>query len=108
MPDPRSKSSTARGYGYAWQKAREGFLRSHPLCVMHQQRGKVEAATVVDHIKPHRGDQKLFWDQANWQPLCKPCHDSFKQRQEKSGRASGACGLDGLPHDPRHPWFQPA
>ena len=32
-------------------------------------------ATVVDHIKPHRGDQKLFWDQNNWQPLCKEHHD---------------------------------
>jgi 5-methylcytosine-specific restriction protein A len=27
-------TSTQRGYGYKWQKAREGFLRSHPLCVM--------------------------------------------------------------------------
>ena len=32
-------------------------------------------ATVVDHIIPHKGDQKLFWDTRNWQPLCKPCHD---------------------------------
>lgn len=24
---------------------------------------------------PHRGDQKLFWDESNWQALCKPCHD---------------------------------
>ncbi|MHA6731654.1 hypothetical protein [Devosia sp. A369] len=21
---------------------------------------------VVDHIVPHRGDQRLFWDRANW------------------------------------------
>ena len=26
------------------------------------KRGKYVRATVVDHIKPHRGDQKLFWD----------------------------------------------
>lgn len=32
-------------------------------------------ANVVDHIKPHRGDKVLFWDSANWQPLCKECHD---------------------------------
>jgi 5-methylcytosine-specific restriction protein A len=30
---------------------------------------------VVDHIIPHRGDQYLFWDQENWQALCKDCHD---------------------------------
>ena len=32
-------------------------------------------ATVVDHIKPHRGDQKLFWDRSNWQPLCEHHHN---------------------------------
>lgn len=30
---------------------------------------------VVDHIKPHRGDQKLFWDRRNWQPLCEHHHN---------------------------------
>lgn len=24
-------------------------------------------ATVVDHITPHRGDKKLFWDEGNLQ-----------------------------------------
>lgn len=32
-------------------------------------------ATVVDHIIPHRGDQKLFWDRGNWQPLCEHHHN---------------------------------
>nr|WP_307877464.1 MULTISPECIES: HNH endonuclease [unclassified Rhizobium] len=41
-------------------------------------------ASVVDHIIPHRGDQALFWHHANWQPLCAPCHNSVKQRQECS------------------------
>ena len=31
--------------------------------------------TVVDHIRPHRGDPVLFWDEKNWQSLCKSCHD---------------------------------
>lgn len=31
--------------------------------------------TVVDHIVPHRGDQKLFWDRGNWQPLCEHHHN---------------------------------
>ncbi len=43
-------------------------------------------ATVVDHIKPHRGDPKLFWDQENWQALCARHHDRDKQREER-GRA---------------------
>ena len=36
---------------------------------------KLTPATVVDHIIPHRGDKRLFWDEKNWQPLCKDCHD---------------------------------
>jgi 5-methylcytosine-specific restriction protein A len=30
---------------------------------------------VVDHIVPHRGREQLFWDESNWQALCKACHD---------------------------------
>jgi len=40
-----------------------------------QRNGKLSPATVVDHILPHRGDEDLFWDESNWQPLCKRCHD---------------------------------
>ena len=40
------------------------------------------AASIVDHIVAHRGDQSLFWDKANWQPLCVHCHSSLKQSQE--------------------------
>jgi len=60
------QTSSQRGYGYKWQKAREQFLREHPLCLMCQAQGRVEAATVVDHITPHRGDQSLFWRRSNW------------------------------------------
>ena len=63
-------SASERGYGRTWQKARTIFLKKHPVCVVC---GKM--ATVVDHIIPHRGDDKLFWDESNWQPLCKACHD---------------------------------
>ena len=30
---------------------------------------------LLDHIIPHRGDQKLFWDRSNWQPLCEHHHN---------------------------------
>lgn len=84
----RSSDMTAadRGYGYRWQKARERYLRLHPLCRMCEEAGHVTVATVVDHKVPHRGDQALFWDESNWQPLCKPHHDGEKQRQENAAR----------------------
>ena len=82
-----SKTSTQRGYGYAWQQARAGHLRSHPLCRMCEASGLYRAATVVDHIQAHRGDQSVFWDRSNWQSLCATCHSSTKQRDEKRGAA---------------------
>jgi 5-methylcytosine-specific restriction protein A len=79
------KTSTQRGYGYKWQKARERYLLDHPLCVYCDRHGLTAAASVVDHKIPHRGDQDLFWDEANWQSWCKPCHDSVKQAEEAGG-----------------------
>lgn len=100
-------SSTQRGYGSRWQKARATFLERHPLCADHQKRGHIVPATVVDHITPHRGDQTLFWDKTNWQSLCKQCHDGHKQRLERGGAITG-CDVTGLPLDPAHHWAKPS
>ena len=70
------ESATVRGYDIRWQAARRLFLRAHPLCVECLKHGILRPATVVDHIVPHRGDANLFWDEDNWQPLCKRCHDT--------------------------------
>lgn len=67
--------SDSRGYNTQWRKTRSAYLRRHPLCVECQKQGKLSPATIVDHIIPHRGDQMLFWDESNWQALCKRCHD---------------------------------
>ena len=47
----------------------------NPFCVKCYEEGHITMATVVDHIVPHRGDQKLFWDRGNWQPLCEHHHN---------------------------------
>lgn len=77
------QTSAQRGYGYKWQQARALFLKANPLCIRCQAEGRVEAATVVDHITPHRGDQSLFWRRSNWQPLCATHHSRDKQREEQ-------------------------
>ena len=69
------KSSYERGYNSKWRKARLVFLNQHPLCKRCYDNGRLVRATVVDHIIPHRGDQELFWDMTNWQPLCERCHN---------------------------------
>lgn len=70
------ETAAQRGYGWRWQKAREGWLRAHPLCVRCEARGLVVVGTDVDHIVPHKGDMELFWDRTNWQTLCGTCHDT--------------------------------
>lgn len=91
-------TAAARGYGYRWQKARAAFLSipENVLCRMCAREGRITEATVVDHIVPHKGDQVLFWDRANWQPLCAPHHNSDKQAEER-GVAKVRTGLDGWP-----------
>lgn len=90
-------------YGRKWKAARLVHLQQEPLCRYCQQQGRVTAATVVDHITPHKGDLKLFWSRSNWQSLCKPHHDATKQREERTGAVLG-CDKDGYPVDPKHHW----
>lgn len=69
-----------------WLDYREGWMRAHPVCgdrlngrsKEHSEcarAGRVVAATDLDHIVAHRGDDDgLFWDPNNHQSLCKRCH----------------------------------
>lgn len=75
--------SAGRGYDSKWRNARSRYLKKHPLCVRCQEQGKLVKATVVDHIKPHRGDMILFWDESNWQALCKKCHDTKTMTEDR-------------------------
>ena len=73
-------SSAQRGYDRRWRKYRLHFLRQNPLCAKCGA-----AATVVDHVIPHRGSKKLFWDYDNHQALCVHCH-TIKTGQENRER----------------------
>ncbi len=80
-PEPRHQKKLgahARGYTRKWEAYRLRFLAKHPLCELHlKDVGIYVVATVVDHIQPHKGDMKLFWQASNHRALCKPCHDRF-------------------------------
>ena len=78
--DRRRPTASQRGYGSKWRAARDAFLKINDRCAWP---GCGELATLVDHIIPHRGDNHLFWDSSNWQPLCAPCHNRRKQRAER-------------------------
>lgn len=83
-------------YGKRWQKLRAHHLAQHPLCALHLTRGEVVAASVVDHVTPHRGDVRLFWN-GKLQSLCKRCHDSDKQAEERQPEGPPMVGEDGYP-----------
>jgi 5-methylcytosine-specific restriction enzyme A len=73
-----------------------------PLCVMCEQEGKTTPAELIDHVIPHKGDAKLFWDPKNCQSLCRFHHDSAKRKDERRGYST-QIGEDGWPVDGNHP-----
>jgi 5-methylcytosine-specific restriction enzyme A len=80
--DRRRGSASERGYDHRWSKASKGHLRREPVCRGCQAVGRVTAATLTDHIVPHRGDTALFWQKANWQSCCDWHHVVIKQLLE--------------------------
>jgi len=83
--EPQRGNSNMRGDTYRWHKLRKRFLDRYPLCGMRPvglvpvrsqcaEDGWLTPATLVDHVVPHRGNARLFWDEQNWQSLCASCH----------------------------------
>ena len=107
------KSARWRGKG----GRRALHLNVEPVCRMCKARGIINDGSrtmagdiqtdarrrflVVDHIEPHRGDERLFFE-GSLQTLCPDHHDSIKQAQEARG-FSCEVGLDGWPLDAQHP-----
>lgn len=80
-----------------WRKLRLIHLGADPLCRMCADEGRIKAATVVDHIRAHKGDLSLFWDMGNWQSLCAPHHNAHAQSRDRTGTERQIIGLDGWP-----------
>lgn len=88
--DERRGSAHSRGYTGEWKRAREAYLRDNPLCVHCRADHCITPATVVDHVVPHKGNMRLFWDQNNWQALCKMHHDRKTATEDGGfGRVAG-------------------
>ena len=70
-----------------WRDLRLRIFRRDLYTCQRPRCGRVEVNTsllVCDHVRPHRGDVRLFWDETNLQTLCKSCHDTIKQREEQA------------------------
>jgi 5-methylcytosine-specific restriction endonuclease McrA len=79
-------SARERGYDRTWSAASIDHRRRHPLCAYCELRGRVTAATLVDHLYPHRVYAGVFWNREWWVSSCAPCHSGFKQALERRGR----------------------
>jgi hypothetical protein len=84
-----------------WIHRRDLQLQAEPLCAHCLLIGKIEPATIVDHVEPHRGNWTAFHT-GKLQSLCRLHHD-IKRAEEFRG-FSTACDSEGYPLDPKHPW----
>ena len=82
-----------------YRNARQYFLNAHPLCAHCQEAGYTVAAEELDHIRPVHKRPDLFWDRANWQGLCKPCHELKSEAEWHAMRRKRVWGatIDGDP-----------
>ena len=70
-----------------WKRERAEYLAANPYCVAPS--GDEMSAlcwatsTVVDHRIPHRGDEQAFWNQNNWNALCRGCHNAKTGRETR-------------------------
>lgn len=83
--DQRRGTAAERGYDSRWAAYAKDYKRRNPLCVYIREDGRPchRPAEHVDHIKRVSGaDDRLFWDEANHQPLCAVCH-GLKTRLEE-------------------------
>jgi 5-methylcytosine-specific restriction endonuclease McrA len=89
-----------------WQQLRQHILAKQPYCqcIYHKGQDRTALSEVVDHITPHRGDKRTFFNATNLQALTKHCHDKHKQRQERSGVIAGT-DSQGNPIDPSANWW---
>lgn len=86
VQDERRGTAYSRGYDRTWRKAREMYLAEHPLCVMCEAEGRVNAASVVDHIVSISDAPHLRLDTNNFRSLCKRHHDQRTAREQAWGR----------------------
>jgi 5-methylcytosine-specific restriction endonuclease McrA len=87
-----------------WRMIRKEHIMREPLCVMCGQMGRIEAATVVDHITPHKGNEEMFYA-GPFQSLCATHHNSTKARIENSGVQIGG-DVNGQPIDNDSHWYR--
>ena len=58
---------------YRWTRESKAFREMNPLCAICEKEGILTPSEVTDHIIPASICDDFF-DQSNWQALCKKCN----------------------------------
>ena len=96
-PDPTHSDNWRVWYTHSrWRTLRARQLEREPLCRFCTEEGRVELATVVDHVTPHKGDRVAFW-KGPFRSLCKRCHDSTAKLEQGGKKPRWQIGADGWP-----------
>lgn len=67
------KRSADEYHTWKWTRLSRAYRAAHPLCAECLKKGLFVPAQVVDHIIPAAICDD-FWDENNWQSLCRPCN----------------------------------
>lgn len=96
----------------AWQRLRAAKLADQPTCEPCAMRGRVVAASVVDHRVSIAAGGDPFPSLDGLMSMCPSCHgvktaarDAPHIRAKGDGVAFKGCSLDGVPIDPSHPFM---
>ena len=81
--ESRRLSPSQRGYDRQWQRLRRMKLARQPFCAECSRRGRIVAATDVDHIVPLANGGTNADD--NLQSLCHSCHSRKTADQRGKG-----------------------
>ena len=74
-PHNQTRFERQNMYDWEWKIYRRRYLKHNPNCYCCNNK-----ATVVDHIKPHKGDENLFKQLDNHLPLCQFHHNVITGR----------------------------
>ena len=62
-----------------------GRIRYAVPCREH---GYTVAAVEIDHIEPVTRAPERFWDETDWQPICRSCHEDKSARELRRRRGA--------------------
>lgn len=77
-------SASERGYDRRWEKVRDSYRASHPICERCYAYDRATSENLVHHITPLPEGDRLSFD--NLMSLCKNCHRALHRLYETDNK----------------------